>query len=634
MNIVIPLGGLGTRFSVDGYKMPKPLISVLGKPMIFWVIDNLNIEPEDTLTIVYNSSLEHYRFKDLLQNRYSFVTLIKLEEATGGAAETLSLGLEHLNKSKKLISLDCDTFYEFDILRLCRESEHHTIFYFQDRGSKPIFSYITLEDGIVTDIKEKEKISKFASTGCYMFASAHEYAKYFTYTSPNSTETYISDVYRAMLSDVYKPKIIGKHVEAFHCVGTPLQLKLFCSAKSTTHNSRICFDLDNTLVTFPKIHGDYTTVDPITENIDLLRRLKNDGHTIIIHTARRMLTHNGNLGKVLADVAQLTFNTLRDFKIPFDEIYFGKPNADFYIDDKALNAFDNLEYGLGIYQTHVEERHFNTLSNGTLNTVIKQSEHSLRGEINWYRNIPIQIQDLFPKLIRSQGDHYYELERVSGIPLSFQLTAGVMTTECLDDVLDALQRIHLSSFEQQPGRHHYTEKLEDRSPLINDTSGLGGFYQSFMKEYENLDLHIPGIIHGDPVFGNILLTTDSLIFLDMRGVWQTYFTQTGDIFYDYAKVYQSLIGYDAILLDKPSTNSTALIKHFEDRVTKRFNANRVDWIKIIAGYLLFTLIPLHSDTRKCEKYYKLSAKIAADAPHLSTMIETTHTSPPILHPTT
>ena len=31
---------------------------------------------------------------------------------------------------------------------------------------------------------------------------------------------------------------------------------------------RICFDLDNTLVSYPKVKDDYSTVEPIQKNID------------------------------------------------------------------------------------------------------------------------------------------------------------------------------------------------------------------------------------------------------------------------------------------------------------------------------------------------------------------------------
>jgi NDP-sugar pyrophosphorylase family protein len=40
MNIIIPLGGLGTRFKKD-YNVPKPLIYVFNKNIISYVIDKI-----------------------------------------------------------------------------------------------------------------------------------------------------------------------------------------------------------------------------------------------------------------------------------------------------------------------------------------------------------------------------------------------------------------------------------------------------------------------------------------------------------------------------------------------------------------------------------------------------------------
>ena len=41
INIVIPMAGRGSRFASAGFELPKPLIDVMGKPMIDWVIDNI-----------------------------------------------------------------------------------------------------------------------------------------------------------------------------------------------------------------------------------------------------------------------------------------------------------------------------------------------------------------------------------------------------------------------------------------------------------------------------------------------------------------------------------------------------------------------------------------------------------------
>lgn len=138
---------------------------------------------------------------------------------------------------------------------------------------------------------------------------------------------------------------------------------------------RICFDFDNTLVTFPKIKDDYTSVLPIQKNIDILNYLKSFfGHTIIIYTARRMKTYNGNIGKVFSDIGKITFDTLEKFNIPFDEIYFGKPYADVYIDDLALNCYDNIEKALGFYMNKVSPRDFNSISTKSIEIYVKNQK--------------------------------------------------------------------------------------------------------------------------------------------------------------------------------------------------------------------------------------------------------------------
>ena len=55
MIILIPLGGLGQRFKEVGYSLPKPLINVFGKPILFWLLDNLSISKDiNFIYIPYN----------------------------------------------------------------------------------------------------------------------------------------------------------------------------------------------------------------------------------------------------------------------------------------------------------------------------------------------------------------------------------------------------------------------------------------------------------------------------------------------------------------------------------------------------------------------------------------------------
>ena len=97
---------------------------------------------------------------------------------------------------------------------------------------------------------------------------------------------------------------------------------------------RICFDLDETLC-----YGHpYKTAKPIPGRADMLASLKEQGHTVIIYTARYMTTCENNVGKVVKNIGKLTLDQLDEWGFEYDEIYFGKPNADIYVDDKALHV--------------------------------------------------------------------------------------------------------------------------------------------------------------------------------------------------------------------------------------------------------------------------------------------------------
>ena len=105
---------------------------------------------------------------------------------------------------------------------------------------------------------------------------------------------------------------------------------------------RICLDIDGVICHLKKNNQNYSDVLPIDGAPEKIRELKSSGHYIILHTARRMKTHNGNLGKVISDIGKVTIDWLKKYDIPYDEIYFGKPWANLYIDDNGFR-FSNWE---------------------------------------------------------------------------------------------------------------------------------------------------------------------------------------------------------------------------------------------------------------------------------------------------
>ena len=619
MNIIIPLGGLGERFKKENYFEPKPLIKIFGKPMLFHVIDNLNIKSNDNLIIIYNNDLDNYNFVDLIKKKYTNIILIQLNKQTEGAAETILIGLQKLKPellNNKCILLDCDTFYNTDILDTYRLQSDNAIFCFIDNQDKPIYSYIKFDkDNIITDIKEKIKISNYANSGCYCFINGKillDYCdKIIKKNIKQNNEYYTSCVISEMLNDNFKFIANIINFNNFTCVGTPLQLKIFCGNLSNNKEvKRFCFDLDNTLVTFPEIENDYTTVKPIHKNINMLRFLKKMGHTIIIYTARRMKTYNGNLGCIMKNIALITFETLKNFNIPYDEIYFGKPYADYYIDDLGINSYHDLEKELGFYKTNVCERDFNEIITDKIDIIIKKSTNDkILGEIYYYKNIPELYKKFFPIFI-SETQNSYILEKINGITLSYLYINEALSEEIFINYLNMIKEIHMYSncIEEIQIYENYTNKIKERY-LNYDYSSYENskqIYDDLINFFDNYNEGIMGMIHGDMVFSNCILTNNDFKLIDMRGLVGNTFTIFGDIFYDYGKIYQSLVGYDEILLDKKISNNykMKLIKIFNDYIIKNYGNKYLFIIKQITKSLLFTLIPLHKNN-KCLEYYNL-----------------------------
>ena len=109
---------------------------------------------------------------------------------------------------------------------------------------------------------------------------------------------------------------------------------------------RVCVDIDGVLCCLRERDQSYESLSPIEGAVESLRLLRAQGHYIILYTARHMKTTNSNLGRVLATQGQITLDWLRKNKFEYDEIYFGKPFADVYIDDLAIK-FDSWHEVLG-----------------------------------------------------------------------------------------------------------------------------------------------------------------------------------------------------------------------------------------------------------------------------------------------
>ena len=99
---------------------------------------------------------------------------------------------------------------------------------------------------------------------------------------------------------------------------------------------RIAIDLDGTICPIKSHSQSYADLEPLPGAAQRIRELRKAGHYIIIQTARNMATCQSNLGKVMKNIGLITLEWLEKHGIEYDEIYFGKPNAEIYLDDRAF----------------------------------------------------------------------------------------------------------------------------------------------------------------------------------------------------------------------------------------------------------------------------------------------------------
>ena len=97
-----------------------------------------------------------------------------------------------------------------------------------------------------------------------------------------------------------------------------------------------CFDIDGTICT--NTDGDYENAEPFSEVVDRINELAEHGHHILLHTARGFTTG--------IDWRAVTEQQMARWGVRYESLIMGKPTADVYVDDKAVNLVDWLRDGV------------------------------------------------------------------------------------------------------------------------------------------------------------------------------------------------------------------------------------------------------------------------------------------------
>lgn len=579
MLIYILCGGNGTR--LDNYSFPKPLNMIYGKPSIYYCLEKI---PEiiTEFHFIVSPHLKYFNFETIVINLFKNKKCIfhYLPYFTRGPIESAILGLKDcINTEENIVLLDNDVIYNFTE-DFFKQKDTAFLGYGLDNSLNNNYSFLKINDySFVTEYKEKVRISNLFCCGVYGFKNVLQFRTLANDILKNDTsgELYLSLLFQKLLST--NEKVLSIKFDNCNHIGTLNEINKIDN-NLLHRNMRVCFDLDNTLVTYPQIPNDYSTVKPIENTIQFLKKLKHEGHTIIIYTARRMLTHSGNVGKVVKDIGKQTFDTLEKFDIPYDELVFGKPIADMYIDDRAINPYRNDMKSLGLINADniKSNKYVNILPTNKYNNIEIKEKFFIKkglidGELYYYQNLPINLINYFPKYHEGK-DNEIVIEYLDSISFYSLYNHEMLTEKHIQKVFEFIDKLHT-----QEGnicgieniKNNYISKLEKRFEITENYPFENSIETQqkclkLLKTYCETDIKVVPYIHGDLWFSNILLTYDNKIkVVDMKGKVDSTFTTSGDIMYDYGKLYQSILGYDKILY-----NHTYKENEYTERIKEYF----------------------------------------------------------------
>lgn len=242
LNIVIPMAGEGSRFKKVGYKIPKPLIDVLGKPMIEIVINNLRPSNLDHrfIFICQKSHQEIYSLGDILKSISPNCEIIFIEEATEGATCTVLKAIKLIEGSNPLMIANCDQYINASIDEYLKawKSSNKEGFIMTMKAMDPKWSFIKFNESKIIGVIEKEVVSDEATVGIYNYIKGDDFIsaanEMINKNHRVNGEFYVAPTYNNLIQKGYKVGIfnIGSVEKSAYGLGTPEDLKFFLKAKN------------------------------------------------------------------------------------------------------------------------------------------------------------------------------------------------------------------------------------------------------------------------------------------------------------------------------------------------------------------------------------------------------------------
>lgn len=281
MEIIVPAAGLSTRF--PNMKPKYLLYDYKGDMMLMNALRHYREKGCRIRIGILKEHQEHYKVIEQIQHEWpDNIKFVVIDKPTRGPADTVYQILKQSNVHGEFLIKDCDSFFDHEMtvgdnyVCVSNISQHEIL---KKLASK---SFVIANDqGIITDIIEKQVVSDTFCVGGYKFNSAENYMMVYNKISEQMTrEIYVSDIIGHMLGNnvVFTKKDVTNYIDVgtaqdwFEFNDRPV---IFCDIDGTIIKAQSRLDLEAR-----------KPYEPLTNNVKRLLELQEKGSQFIFVTAR------------------------------------------------------------------------------------------------------------------------------------------------------------------------------------------------------------------------------------------------------------------------------------------------------------------------------------------------------------
>jgi dTDP-glucose pyrophosphorylase len=246
---IIPLAGRGSRFVKEGYKTPKPLIEISGKPMIIQAAKSLPIT-KTKIFVALQEHLDAFPLKKVLEEEFNACQIVSINEVTKGQAITCSLGLKGVDDEASLLIAATDNGMIYDQVKyqelINDKNVDAIVFTFKhhisSKTNPQMYGWVKNDGDNATGVSVKVPISNdpyndHAIVGTFYFRKA----KFFNLALENlltkdarvNGEYYVDSLMGELIELGLKVKVF--EVEDYICWGIPSDFETFVYWQSFFH---------------------------------------------------------------------------------------------------------------------------------------------------------------------------------------------------------------------------------------------------------------------------------------------------------------------------------------------------------------------------------------------------------------